>query len=438
MPKTILVAESPKKITVFDKLPILGGKPTQVNVEDFISEAKQHGNTLEEWSESVSYDTEKKFEYIPKKSDRTLTPEILKQCASNYAKLGICYINEKVSYGVIALEDLEENQPIAVYAGPSKIFSEREFAQFTKSLKKNENGPNLPGYKLTLGYDVNKNRLITDSIKKGNLSRFILHAPNADDPRVRDKYEFKTDYATSNVEGYEYLDGDNQPIDILVTTKRIEKDTMVFWNYGDDYWRAYQIDPCFFDKYGQIISSVNIMKVEIELSPALSVKNFKNSVMPIPKAQFEEMLERGTLTMSAGEKLRETHQKNPFSYFWVEFKGVTLENAGAYVKETLKYITGEEFLYDATNKTAYGYVAHEMADYLKKQGLIFSTITESNPKIEDNPMARRIGFFSCLVPEGQPRLQIIIDFKENSLEKLDNIMQPMLTELNDHKPSIMI
>jgi hypothetical protein len=331
--------------------------------------------------------------------------------------MAVCHMGDTSGYGVFALEDFKKGQPIAMYAGDTEILNDEEL-----SAKYPHN--NL-SYLLRCGVDEDNNQLIINPEKRGNISRFFMHAPDKDSKELK-QYEFKTDYATANMDMTPFYDN-HQTVPILVANRDINKNEMFCFNYGSKYWAACIIDPNFFDKYGRILdkSQYKILNMHITISPKsdMNKNGIVSSSLTIPEAKFEELLEMKIpltvriddtrLTVSAAE-LRDARQKNPNSHH-LSFETANFElgvNAyGIASCGVLKKLTGVNWQYSKDRNILIATkISTEKFDNLLNQGLkLIRLISCSNPSM----------MFSS------SSIVTIINLNDKTnLEKLVNLMSP--------------
>lgn len=215
-------------------------------------------------------------------------------CEKNSENLAICYINDTVGYGVFALKDFEIGEFNSIYAGPYHQLNSKLYG---KEYEKN-------GYLMYIASDNKGNNLISDTSKKGNITRFIQHAYTAGSEALSYfKFESK-ESVTANCEAIPFFIKQNK-IYVIRNIEKIKKNQILTLDYDPRYWKIKGIMPYFFNQKGDILSHTeyDIVKYEIRLYPQSELfENGSTSMTFTKKALIDEFIKPNHYLTFSAEK----------------------------------------------------------------------------------------------------------------------------------------
>jgi hypothetical protein len=433
--RTTITGKKTTYINILNKLPIDGGKAVKVPVNEFIKQAQKQGNSLEEWSEEVSYISEKevKFEVTDTRelndigfNDRKLNSYV-DICAENLNKLAICYMDDLVKYGVFALQDFKKGDPIAICTGPYVITTESRPPAFLA------NSDYLTGNRLYRGYYCWGNFQ-----KKGNIARFIQHAYNYNEESLEFfKFKEKDNVVTANcnllMRAYK-----EYPFGLIVANQNIRKKQMLCYSYSENYWAAKSFSPRFFDAYGRIIDSsqYEITNYHVDLLPIPRLGDFHLS-QDIPAARLKKIITTETpivftnemynLTASAALVSKALQECVPGSRKLTIAMTPSNEAYQKYVCDVLNNITGLKWtcvIYGHDKKVA---CVQSQSEDIYRYLSLYLKVQKKND-IADPKRGLWAGT--------RKQLMMVHLNSPNALEKLSNIPQFMPPKEEESKPTL--
>lgn len=347
--KTLILADRPKTLKVLDKL---GGVVEKMPVDEFIALAKSSGNTLTEWSEQMEYDdidipvVSKNTQAHTKKEFKKLN----KEAKLNSAKLALCYIDEKIGWGLIATQQINANECIGFYAG---IWGKKTLEGKSHAYQ--------------CGIKIDETMFFGNAETKGNLTRFILHAFEKESRELQ-KYKIKTKkpLLLANIQFRSSL-YQGKPFASLFSTTTIKPGMMLGYDYGMLYWEALDISPCLFDQFGSLLKSPSdyeVVKFDIVVKPKTNMAQVL-SLTVVEKYIDKEKIKNTkvhqiffpeiTLTVATDEIIAKHQQYPESTSLRFETSQFTISDAKCkeYVQKTLKKLTQLDWTYNHKKRTAF-------------------------------------------------------------------------------------
>lgn len=150
-----------------------------------------------------------------------------------------------VGYGVFAKNFIPKGSYIGVYGSVLNYFNSKEkLNQYCENLDQSYN----------LGIAVDHHHMLYNAHDRGNITRFINHAPSQE--TLEQNYiiatAIKQDIAVENLQ-CKMSDNGGTGIPCFITKRDILPQEELFWNYGDEYWRNLNKSSLLFNKKGEEI-----------------------------------------------------------------------------------------------------------------------------------------------------------------------------------------
>ena len=374
--KIQLDGKPPKSIKFSAVTPISKHSVKEMSTEDFITLAQSQGNSIQSWSETTQYGDEEKaiMTRLLKEAVKVIEKSnsvlkfLLDRMQKNSSKLVICNMDQKLGYGVVTLDVISKGDPVAIYTGPVKI----------------------DGFGSNYAYTINSHdssvHVFCDPEKDGNISRFFQHAfTEANAAKFYEQYgNVDGPFATANVELSRIL-FDGKIYLMFFAKRQIEKNEMIFCDYGPNYWIIKNLRPQVFNKFGLSLEFKNpqymlrILGGKIVEKGMSLVSETKKIGSPVSLEDIKE-LKVITLEMPTHpdlkfavptSALRENLILNPNSltlYFRDPSPFKYHPRYQEYILAVLKHQTGMEWKYNAKNVAVYREFNNTVFNYLKSQG----------------------------------------------------------------------
>lgn len=144
------------------------------------------------------------------------------------------HLNKSLCCGCCATQNIEANIVVGFYAG--ELISKTVKSDYV-----------LKSY---TNYEI-------DSQEFGNITRFIQHLPEKIDLSLSKLSFYKDLFSEENIllancRGANAI-CNNLAIMVIISSRKIEKDEMIGYSYGNEYWQKLNISPFIFNKEGEII-----------------------------------------------------------------------------------------------------------------------------------------------------------------------------------------